>query len=37
MMVNDAFAKQVAREPESLVGARASSLKWKLLKTEDED
>ena len=37
MMANDAFAKQVAREPESLVGARASSLKWKLLKTEDEE
>ena len=37
MMANDAFAEKVARAPENLVGARASSLKWKLRKTEGED
>ncbi len=35
MMANDAFAKQVDKEPELLVGAKASSLKWKLRRTED--
>jgi diguanylate cyclase (GGDEF)-like protein len=37
MMANDAFAKQVAREPDTLVGAKASSLKWRFRKTEEED
>ncbi|MGB5603881.1 MAG: diguanylate cyclase [Gammaproteobacteria bacterium] len=36
MMANDAFAKQLAREPEALVGTRASSLKWKFRKTEED-
>ncbi|NNJ97674.1 MAG: diguanylate cyclase, partial [Gammaproteobacteria bacterium] len=37
MMANDAFANQVNRKPEALVGAKASSLKWKYRKTQDND
>ena len=35
MMANDAFAKQVDKDPDLLVGAKASTLKWKLRKVED--
>ena len=35
MMANDAFAKQIDKDPDTLVGARASTLKWKLRKKED--
>jgi len=35
MMANDAFAKQVDKDPDLLVGAKASTLKWKLRRTED--
>jgi len=35
MMANDAFAKQVDKAPDLLVGAKASTLKWKLRKSED--
>jgi len=37
MMANDAFASRIDKDPDTLVGAKASSLKWKLLKTEDGD
>ena len=37
MMANDAFAKQVDTDPGELLGVKASSLKWKLRKTEDEE
>lgn len=37
MMANDAFAKQIDRDPGTLVGAKASTLKWKLRKSEGED
>jgi diguanylate cyclase (GGDEF)-like protein len=36
MMANDAFARQIDKEAESLVGAKASTLKWKLRKVEDD-
>ena len=35
MMANDAFAKQVDKDPELLVGAKASTLKWKLRKADN--
>jgi len=35
MMANDAFAKQVDKDPDLLVGAKASTLKWKLRRSED--
>jgi len=35
MMANDAFAQHVDKDPELLVGAKASTLKWKLRRTED--
>ncbi|MGB5602276.1 MAG: EAL domain-containing protein [Gammaproteobacteria bacterium] len=37
MMANDAFAKQAARDPGDMVGQKASSLKWKLIKPEEDD
>jgi len=37
MMANDAFAKQIDTDPGALLGIKASSLKWKLRKSEDED
>ena len=37
MMANDAFAKQIDTDPGELLGIKASSLKWKLRKSEDED
>lgn len=37
MMANDAFARQVDKDPDTLVGAKASTLKWKLRKTDEED
>ena len=37
MMANDAFAQQVDKHPDTLVGARASTLKWKLRKTEKDE
>ena len=37
MMANHAFASRIDKDPDTLVGAKASSLKWKLLKTEDGD
>ena len=37
MMANDAFASQVNKDPGSLLGTRASSLKWKLRKIDGED
>ena len=37
MMANDAFARQVDRDPGSLLGVKASSLKWKLRKSDGED
>ena len=36
MMANDAFASQVNQDPGSLLGTRASSLKWKLRKIDGE-
>ena len=36
MMANDAFARQIDKEPDTLVGAKASAMKWKMLKTEDK-
>ncbi|UCB56112.1 MAG: diguanylate cyclase [Thiotrichales bacterium] len=35
MMANDAFAKQIDKEPEKLVGAKASALKWKMMKSDE--
>lgn len=35
MMANDAFAKQIDKDPDLLVGAKASALKWKLRRPED--
>ena len=37
MMANDAFASQVNKDPGSLLGTRASSLKWKLRKIDGEE
>jgi len=37
MMANDAFAKQIDKDPDTLVGAKASTLKWKLRKTDDNE
>lgn len=37
MMANNAFAKQAAQDPDDLVGKKASSLKWKLIKPEDNE
>ncbi|MGD8802099.1 MAG: sensor domain-containing diguanylate cyclase, partial [Gammaproteobacteria bacterium] len=37
MMANDAFAKHVDKDPDTLVGAKASTMKWKLRKSETED
>jgi diguanylate cyclase (GGDEF)-like protein len=37
MMANDAFARQVDKDPDTLVGAKASALKWKLGKSQQED
>jgi len=37
MMANDAFAKQAAADPDELMGAKASSLKWKLIKPDEHD
>jgi diguanylate cyclase (GGDEF)-like protein len=35
MMANDAFSRQVDKAPDLLVGAKASTLKWKLRRSED--
>jgi diguanylate cyclase (GGDEF)-like protein len=37
MMANEAFAKQAAKDPDDLVGEKASSLKWKLIKPEEDE
>jgi diguanylate cyclase (GGDEF)-like protein len=37
MMANNAFGKHVDKDPDTLVGAKASTLKWKLRKSEEED
>ncbi len=37
MMANDAFANRIDKDPDTLVGAKASTLKWKLMKTEEDD
>ena len=37
MMANDAFAKHAAEDPSDLVGKKASSLKWKLVKAKEGD
>ena len=37
MMANDAFARQVDKDPDTLVGAKASTLKWKLRKSEKDE
>ena len=36
MMANDAFASRIDKDPDKLVGAKASTLKWKLMKTEED-
>ena len=36
MMANDAFTEQVEKAPEQLVGAKVSSLKWKIRKHEED-
>ena len=37
MMANDAFASQVDKDPDTLVGAKASTLEWKFMKKQDDD
>jgi diguanylate cyclase (GGDEF)-like protein len=37
MMANDAFARHIDKDPDALVGAKASTLKWKLRKSEKEE
>ena len=37
MMANDAFARQVDKDPDNLVGAKASTLKWKFRKSDEEE